>query len=167
MIVCPSVAISDLILLFSNQMVLVRVKPSGLVIIMSYLQEVITSAFPSISVRLSPAVEEVVVVAGVDDVVVVVDEEDVVLTDVELEVVEVVEDVDDVVVEEGVEVVEVVDDVEVALEVVELVVVPPPLSQAERTGITIKIAHIIRPKNFVFIKLLPEKTLCKIYVKLT
>ena len=138
---------------------------------MSYLQEVITSAFPSISVRLSPAVEEVVVVAGVDDVVVVVDEEDVVLTDVELEVVEVVEDVDDVVVEEGGEVVEVVDDVEVvcevALEVVELVVVPPPLSQAERTGITIKIAHIIRPKKFVFIKLLPEKTLCKIYVKLT
>ncbi len=132
---------------------------------MSYLQEVITSAFPSISVRLSPAVEEVVVVAGVDDVVVVVDEEDVVLTDVELEVVEVLVDVDDVVVEEGVEVVEVVDDVEVVcevvLEVVELVVVPPPLSQAERTGITIKIAHIIRPKNFVFIKLLPEKTLCK------
>lgn len=109
--------------------------------------------------------EEVVVVAGVDDVVVVVDEEDVVLIDVELEVVEVLVDVDDVVVEEGVEVVEVVDDVEVVcevvLEVVELVVVPPPLSQAERTGITIKIAHIIRPKNFVFIKLLPEKTLCK------
>jgi hypothetical protein len=149
-------------------MVLVRVKPSGLVIIISYLKEVITSAFPSISVRLSPAVEEVVVVAGVDDVVVVVDEEDVVLTDVELEVVKVVEDVDDVVVEEGVEVVEVEEVVcEVVLEVVELVVVSPPLSQAERTGITIKIAHIIRPKNFVFIKLLPEKTLCKIYVKLT
>ncbi len=111
-IVCPSVTISDLILLFSNQTVLVKVEPSGLVIIMSYLQEVITSALPRISARLSPAA---VVVVEVEVVVV-----NVVGVVVGVVVVEVV-DVVDVVVEVGVEVVAGVE-VDVVAVVCEVVV---------------------------------------------
>jgi hypothetical protein len=83
-------------------MVLVKVKPSGLVIIISYLKEVIAPALPNISVRLSPTAVVVVDVEVVD-----VDVVDIVVGVEVVEVVDVVIDVE-VVVEVEVDVVAVV-----------------------------------------------------------
>jgi hypothetical protein len=120
----------------------------------------------SISSRLSPVADDVVVVElvveVVDEVVEVedvVEEVEVVFVVVGDEVVEVVddEDVEVVVCEDVVDVCEVVDVVD--FDVVGLVVSPPP--QAEKTRITANNRAAIKPNFLFFIKFLPFFTICK------
>jgi hypothetical protein len=120
--------------------------------------EFIPEECPSISIRLSPVAEDVVLVVGVEVVEVVVVFEVVMGVDV----VELVFDVvDDVVVIRGVEDVVLVEVgavcevvIEVIFEVVRPVVVPPLLSQAENASAATSSKVVSKPNMLLFMRLL-------------